>query len=93
MNEKNYGHWHLDYFCEETDYYTSATGFWNEEGSWEIYFNEIEDAELYKLFDGQGYTRDKDFGVLLFKANDFDEAHDRFVKWVESVFLPLWEKK
>lgn len=36
--EENYGHWHLDYNREEPEFYTMATGFWNEEGSWDVFF-------------------------------------------------------
>lgn len=93
MIEKNYGHWHLDYYCEETNFYTTATGFWNDEGSWDVFFNELEDDEMYKLFGSLDSEIDKDWGVLLFKANDFDDAHDKFTKWVEDVLLPFLEKK
>jgi hypothetical protein len=93
MIEKNYGHWHLDYYCEDTEFYTTATGFWNEVGSWDIFFNELSDNELYKLFGSLDYEIDKDFGVLLFKAKDFDDGHDKFGRWVEDVLLPFLEKK
>jgi len=93
MNEEYYGHWHLDYFSKETDFYTTAIGFWNEEGSWDVFFNELEDNEMYKLFGSLEYKLDKDFGVLLFKANDFDEAHVKFVKWVEEILIPFLERK
>ncbi|WP_078427553.1 hypothetical protein [Alkalihalobacterium alkalinitrilicum] len=93
MIEENYGHWHLDFYCDESDFYTSATGFWNEEGSWDVFFNEYSNDELYKLFGGFNYEIDEDFGVLIFKAKDYDEAHDKFVKWVNDVLLPLLKKK
>ncbi|MBT2698485.1 hypothetical protein J7E79_13805 [Bacillus sp. ISL-40] len=48
MIEKNYGHWHIDYYCDKTDFYTTATGYLNDEGSWDIFFNELEDDEMYK---------------------------------------------
>ncbi|OCA92587.1 hypothetical protein [Pseudobacillus wudalianchiensis] len=92
MIEKNYGHWHVDYYCEETNFYTTATGFWNDEGRWDVFFNELEADKMYKLFDGLDYEIDKDFGVLLFKVNDFNNAHDKFTKWVENVLLPFLEK-
>jgi hypothetical protein len=39
MIEESYGHWHLDYYQEQTGFYTSATGFWNDdEGNWEVFF-------------------------------------------------------
>lgn len=90
MIEENYGHWHLDYYCEETDFYTMATGFWNDEGNWDVFFN---DDEIDKLFDSLDSEIDKDIGVLLFKAKDFDDAHNKFIKWVEDVLLPFLNKE
>jgi hypothetical protein len=36
---------------------------------------------------------DENLGVLIFKADDYDEAHKKFVKWVKDVLLPLLVKK
>lgn len=90
MIEKNYGHWHLDYYCDKTDFYTMATGFWNDdEETWDVYFNELEDKKTYELTGSLNIPVDKDFGILVFRANNFDEAHNKFIKWVENVLLPF----
>jgi len=67
-----------------------ATGFWNDdEGVWDVYFNELEDKKTYELAGSLNISVEKDFGVLVFRANNFDEAHDKFIKWVENVLLPF----
>ncbi|BDG37236.1 hypothetical protein [Saccharococcus caldoxylosilyticus] len=89
MIEESYGHWHLDYYQEQTGFYTSATGFWNDdEGNWEVFFNEFDNNKLAELF-GTTYEIDKDFGALIFKARNYDEAHKKFIQWVEDILLPL----
>lgn len=65
----------------------------NDEGSWDVFFNELEDDEMYKLFGNMDSEIDKDWGVLLFKANNFDDAHEKFNRWVEDVLVPFLEKK
>jgi len=87
MKEKDYGHWHLDYFCDKTDFYTMATGFWNDgDETWEVYFN---DKKIDKLAESLDLPVDKDFGILIFHANNFDEADHKFIEWVENVLLPF----
>jgi hypothetical protein len=80
------GHWHIGYY--EGDYCIEAIGFENEEGTWDVYFNELDDEDVRKLF-GSGYEIDKVFGVLIFKAQDYDNAQDKFVNWVKTVLLPF----
>jgi hypothetical protein len=93
MIEKGYEHWHLDYSQKETDFYASATGFWNDdEEIWEVIFNDLDDHELNKLF-GSKYKIDKTLGVLIFKAKNYDDAHNKFLKWVEDELLPLLANK
>lgn len=87
MKEKDYGHWHLEYFCDETDFHTMATGFWHEdEETWEVYFNDKKIDELAESLD---LPVDESFGILIFHAESFDEAHLQFMEWVENVLLPF----
>jgi hypothetical protein len=43
------GHWHVGYY--EGDYCIEAVGFENEEGTWTVFFNELDDEDIPKLFD------------------------------------------
>lgn len=84
------GHWHLGYY--EDNYVIEATGFENATGTWDVFYNELDDEDVVKLFDSK-YEIDKDFGVLIFKAKDYEEAEDKFHDWVETVLLPFLNKK
>ncbi|MDR0132730.1 hypothetical protein [Priestia megaterium] len=87
MIKENYEHWHVDYYNEELDFLTTATGFYDDIGTWEIFFDEYRTDDLYKIL-GSNCDIDKDLGVFLFRANDFNEAQEKFSKWVETVLIP-----
>jgi len=87
MIEEGYGHWHIDYYNEELDFYTTAAGFYNDTGTWEVFFDEYETEELYKIL-GSNCNIDKDLGVLLFTAIDYNDAQEKFLRWVETVLIP-----
>lgn len=84
------GHWHIGYY--EGKYSIEAIGFENVEGTWDVFFNELDYEDLQKLF-GSEYEIDKEFCVLIFKAKDYEEAQSKFSKWVETVLLPFLNNK
>ena len=87
MIDENYGHWHIDYYNEELDFFTTATGFYDDIEAWKVFFDEYRTEDLYKIL-GSNCSIDKDLGVLLFRATDYNDAQEKFSKWVESVLIP-----
>ncbi|MDN3232883.1 DUF3986 family protein [Priestia megaterium] len=87
MIKEDYGHWHVDYYNEEIDFFTSATGFYNEKGTWDVFFEEYSKEDLHKI-SGSNCKINKDFGALLFEAIDYNNAHEKFSKWVVEILLP-----
>lgn len=84
------GHWHLGYY--EGKYCIEAIGFRNEEGTWDVFFNHLDDEDVQKLF-GSAYELDNDFGVLIFKTKDYEEAQIKFSIWVETILVPFLNNK
>lgn len=87
MIQENYGHWHVDYYNEGLDFFTTATGFYDDIEAWKVFFDEYRTEDLYKIL-GSNCSMDKDLGVLLFRATDYNDAQEKFSKWVESVLIP-----
>jgi hypothetical protein len=84
------GHWHVGFY--EGNYCIEAIGFEHEEGTWDVFFDELNDHDVEKLF-GSNCVIDKDYGVLIFTAEDYDDAQNKFVNWVKNVLLSFLEKK
>ncbi|MFC5649957.1 DUF3986 family protein [Paenibacillus solisilvae] len=82
------GHFHIGYY--EDNYCIEATGFQNEDGGWDVFFNDLDEEDIRLLFDSSCEINNE-FGVLLFKAADYEDAENKFVNWVKSVLLPFLE--
>jgi hypothetical protein len=77
-------HWHIIY-----DQYFEAMGFKNEQGTWDIFYDDFQEPGLFPA----GNERDADFGILLFQVDSYDEAYEKFYQWVKIVLLPYRQLK
>ncbi|MCM3768452.1 hypothetical protein M3234_26585 [Neobacillus niacini] len=74
-------HWHIGCYIEEQDEYIEAIGFKNEQGMWDIFFeDEAEEDFLNKNPEEQDQS-------LLFTVKSHSEAEEKFKQFVEGVLL------
>ncbi|WP_240620190.1 type II toxin-antitoxin system HicB family antitoxin [Peribacillus acanthi] len=68
-------HWHIGYYVEENDEYIEAIGFKNDNGTWDIFYEDYSEEE-----DHPDHT-------LLFTVKLHSEAEEKFKQFVEEVIL------
>jgi hypothetical protein len=67
-------HWHIGYYIQENDQYVEAIGFKNEQGMWDIYFeDEVEEDSLNPGDQEQS---------LIFTVKSHSEAEEKFKEFV-----------
>lgn len=68
-------HWHIGYYSLENEGYLEAIGFKNDQGMWDIFYEDYPD--------GQVHTDD----TYLFTVKLHSEAEEKFKQFVENVIL------
>ena len=82
-------HWHISYYLEDNeDEIIEAIGYKNDEGEWDIYFDDYSEEEE-KLFFDSSYEKDWAGNILLFTVHLRLEAQKKFDHFVENVILKL----
>ncbi|KKK38092.1 hypothetical protein WQ57_09710 [Mesobacillus campisalis] len=66
-------HWHIGFYDEESDEYMEAIGFKNDQGMWDIYYEDV--------------LEDTSSETLLFTVKRHSEAEEKFKQFVEEVIL------
>lgn len=80
-----YRHWNITYYCEEKDDYFEAIGYKNEQGTWDIFFNDCP-KDYKKLFDSFCKKNPDDPNDLfLFTVKLRADAEEKFFQLVEDV--------
>jgi len=81
-------HWHISYYVESFDENIEAIGYKNDQGEWDIFFEDYtEDEETY-FFDSS-YKKNSEwpYDYILFSAHSRSEAQNKFNQFVENVIL------
>ncbi|PFG12433.1 SRPBCC family protein [Bacillus sp. es.036] len=83
-------HQGLEVICheEQTGQEFLAIAYLNEGHLWDVYFS-VEDEELCERLLAKGYDGACDSEVYLFEAIHYVDAEEKFIEWVEEVYLPL----
>ncbi|MEK3990126.1 type II toxin-antitoxin system HicB family antitoxin [Robertmurraya sp. FSL R5-0851] len=71
-------HWHIGYYVEEQSEYIEAIGFKNDQGMWDIFFEDFSKEEENPEYPEK---------TLLFTVKTHSEAEEKFYHFVEEVFL------
>lgn len=81
-------HWHITYYDEENDDYIEAIGYKNEQGMWDIYFEDFSTKVEYDNFDSPNQKKLKyPMDPLLFSVKFYSDAEEKFSQYVENVIL------
>ena len=75
-------HWHIGYYVEENGEYIEAIGFKNDQGMWDIFFEDFS-VEGENKSNGPEYPEKS----LLFTVKLYSEAEEKFNQFVEDVIL------
>ncbi|WP_409300474.1 type II toxin-antitoxin system HicB family antitoxin [Peribacillus sp. SCS-155] len=67
-------HWHIGYYVEENDEFIEAIGFKNDQGMWDIFYEDYSEEE---------HSDDN----LLFTVKLHSEAEEKFNQFVENEIL------
>jgi predicted RNase H-like HicB family nuclease len=78
-------HWHISYYVEENDEFIEAIGFKNEQGTWDIFFEDYSKEEEVETFDSS-YKKNPE-NPLLFTVKFQSDAEEKFNLFVEDVIL------
>jgi predicted RNase H-like HicB family nuclease len=73
-------HWHIGYYIQENDQYIEAIGFKNDQGMWDIYYEDEDEENLLN-------KNPRDSDRPLFTVKSHTEAEEKFKEYVETVFL------
>lgn len=68
-------HWHIGYYSLEKEEYFEAIGFKNDEGKWDIFYEDYSDGQVHP---------DE---TLLFTVKKHSEAEEKFKQYIENVIL------
>lgn len=81
-------HWHIGYYVEENDEFIEAIGFKNDQGMWDIFFEDYSEEEEFESFNSS-YNKNPEYpnNTLLFTAKLRSEAEEKFNQFVEDVIL------
>jgi predicted RNase H-like HicB family nuclease len=81
-------HWHLDYYVEEYNENIEAIGYKNDEGKWDILFEDFSEEEEAQFFDSSYKGSPKYPGsIILFSVDFRSEAEEKFNQFVENIIL------
>jgi hypothetical protein len=82
-------HWHISYYLEDNeDEVIEAIGYKNDQGEWDIFFDDYP-MEKETLFFDPTYKKsyDRPDEILLFSVHLRCEAQEKFNQFVENVLL------
>ena len=81
-------HWHISYYVEEFDENIEAIGYKNDQGEWDIFFEDYTEEEETYFFDSS-YKKASEwpYEYILFSVHSRSEAQDKFNQFVENVIL------
>lgn len=82
-------HWHISYYLEDNeDEIIEAIGYKNDQGEWDIFFDDYSKEEETLFFDST-YNKNPDWPdeTLLFTVHLRSEAQEKFNQFVENVIL------
>lgn len=68
-------HWHINYYVEDTDDFIEAIGFKNDQGMWDIFYEDYLEEEEHPD------------DHLLFTVKFRTEAEEKFNQFVEEIIL------
>jgi predicted RNase H-like HicB family nuclease len=77
-------HWHIGYYVEENGEFIEAIGFKNDQGLWDIFFEDFNEEEEHKSNNQNPEYQDY---TLLFTVKLHSEAEEKFNQFVEDVIL------
>jgi predicted RNase H-like HicB family nuclease len=80
-------HWHIGYYVEENGEYIEAIGFKNDQGMWDIFFEDYSEEEEFKSNNSSYGNPQYQDNTLLFTVKYRSEAEDKFNQFVEDVIL------
>lgn len=80
-------HWHINYYDEDNDDFIEAIGYKNEQGTWDIFFEDCSEGDI-EIFDSfcKKNPAYPDY-PLLFTVKLRTEAEEKFNQFVEEVIL------
>jgi hypothetical protein len=79
-------HWHITYYVEEMEEVIEAIGFKNDQGMWDIFYEDFPKEEEVKFYHTSKSPKLAD-RALLFTVRSFSEAEEKFSQFVEDVIL------
>lgn len=82
-------HWHISYYLEDNeDEVIEAIGYKNDQGEWDIYFDDYSEDEKTLFFDSS-YKKNHEwpYNIILFSVHLHSEAQEKFNHFVENVIL------
>jgi predicted RNase H-like HicB family nuclease len=80
-------HWHIGYYVEENGEYIEAIGFKNDQGMWDIFFEDYSEEEEFKSDNSSYRNPQYQDTALLFTVKFHSEAEEKFNQFVEDVIL------
>jgi predicted RNase H-like HicB family nuclease len=80
-------HWHIGYYVEENGEYIEAIGFKNDQGLWDIFYENYSEGEEIKSINSSNRNPEDPDSTLLFTVKFYSEAEEKFNKFVEDVIL------
>jgi predicted RNase H-like HicB family nuclease len=80
-------HWHIGYYVEENGEYIEAIGFKNDQGMWDIFFEDYSEEEEIKSNNSSFGNPQYQDNTLLFTVKFHSEAEEKFNQFVEDVIL------
>lgn len=80
-------HWHLGYYVEENAEYIEAIGFKNDQGLWDIFYENYSEGEEIKSINSSNRNPVAPDSTLLFTVKFYSEAEEKFNQFVEDVVL------
>ncbi|MGE7667193.1 DUF3986 family protein [Ureibacillus composti] len=78
-------HWHITYYDEENDDFIEAIGYKNEQGTWDIFFEDYYEEDEIESFE-LSYKENPEY-PLLFTVKLRSEADEKFNNFIEEVIL------
>ncbi|WP_066051228.1 hypothetical protein [Robertmurraya korlensis] len=80
-------HWHIGYYDKETEDYIEAIVFKNDQGMWDIFYEDFPEEEELKSYHTPDKSPELPDHKFLFTVKLFSEAEEKFSQFVEDVIL------
>ncbi|WP_084006816.1 type II toxin-antitoxin system HicB family antitoxin [Gottfriedia luciferensis] len=87
-------HWHITFFIEEYEEEIEAIAYKNNQGLWDILFEDYSKTEEELFFDSSIKKHsEKPKSIILFSAELRNEAQEKFNQFIQNVILKYRTKK